>query len=448
MKNQRILSIVAAMALMGGSTLYAEGEIAFDKEKIEVDGNIEPLLTENDGFGNALFGVNAGLNTTNNSINNTFIGIQAGRDTNAGDSNVFLGRDSGRENESGSANVFIGAIAGMSSRYKSGNVFVGAASGMDSTVNGSVYLGYYAGRYGNKDNRLYIANSSTSTPLIYGEFDPTEDGIGKVGIDGKLGVFTKSPAELVDVVGKDTAARFMLTSITNISNEAPQFIQRRAHSNSGNPTAVRDGDVIGFFSFRGYTNAGYTGTKAGINVTATENWSTIDNGNQLTISHTPNQSTRMIAALQIKGHADVYIPNGNLYVKGRKMSVPDYVFKNDYKLMPLDELKAYVEKNDHLPGVISADEVEKAGVVNLSGLQMTLLEKVEELTLYTIQQEESLASKDAELVSMSSEMKEMKAKVAKLETMQKRLVKVESLLTNLALDTSSADEEKISLNLK
>ena len=67
--------------------------------------------------------------------------------------------------------------------------------------------------------------------------------------------------------------------------------------------------------------------------------------------------------------------------------VPDYVFEDDYKLMPLDELNEFIEKNGHLPNVPSAAEVKQKGQVNMSKLQMTLLEKVEELTLYTLQQE-------------------------------------------------------------
>ncbi|MEA3419094.1 MAG: hypothetical protein U9Q90_06805 [Campylobacterota bacterium] len=446
MKKQKILSVLAAIALMSGSVVYAESEFSIDDidEDIEVgvaienaenDVNIKPLLSENDGLGGIWFGTNAGLNLTTGQFN-SFIGISAGRDITTGSRNVCLGNASGLSNQTGDSNTFIGTTAGRNVRFKNKNTFIGDSSGGNTQVNACVFLGYGAGRTAPRDNTLYIANTDTNSPLIYGEFDTK-----KVGINGKLGVFTKSPAELVDVKGQDTAARFMLTSITNTSNQAAQFIQRRAHSNNGNPSAVQNGDVIGFFSFRGWNSASYTGTKAGINVTATEDWSTIDNGNQLTISHTPNQSTRMIAALQIKGHADVYIPNGNLYVKGRKMSVPDYVFKDDYKLMPLEELKVFVKKNNHLPGVASADEVDKAGVVNLSSLQMTLLEKVEELTLYTLQQEESLASKDAEI-------KEMQAKIAKLEAMQKRLAKVESLLTNLALDTSGTNKEKVSVNFK
>jgi hypothetical protein len=64
--------------------------------------------------------------------------------------------------------------------------------------------------------------------------------------------------------------------------------------------------------------------------------------------------------------------------------VPDYVFEPDYQLMPLAELKAYLTTNKHLPGIPSATEMGTEGQ-NVSDLQLKLLEKIEELTLYTLQ---------------------------------------------------------------
>jgi hypothetical protein len=61
----------------------------------------------------------------------------------------------------------------------------------------------------------------------------------------------------------------------------------------------------------------------------------------------------------------------------------DYVFADNYNLMPLRQLNAYIKKNKHLPEVPSAEEVVCDGV-NLAQMDATLLKKVEELTLYTI----------------------------------------------------------------
>jgi hypothetical protein len=88
------------------------------------------------------------------------------------------------------------------------------------------------------------------------------------------------------------------------------------------------------------------------------------------------------------------------YTSGGGGTVPDYVFQEDYRLMPIDELAAFIKKKKHLPNVPSAAEVEAKGSVNMAELQMTLLEKIEELTLYTVQQEEKIDRLQARLSEM------------------------------------------------
>jgi hypothetical protein len=68
-------------------------------------------------------------------------------------------------------------------------------------------------------------------------------------------------------------------------------------------------------------------------------------------------------------------------------TVPDYVFNPDYKLMPLNDLQNYVQTHRHLPNVPSEKEIQEKGSVDLNEMQMKLLEKVEELTLYILQQQ-------------------------------------------------------------
>ena len=62
----------------------------------------------------------------------------------------------------------------------------------------------------------------------------------------------------------------------------------------------------------------------------------------------------------------------------------DYVFYEDYKLNSLNEVKAFVQKNKHLPNIPSAQEIEKSGY-ELQKMDAKLLEKIEELYLLTIQ---------------------------------------------------------------
>ena len=87
---------------------------------------------------------------------------------------------------------------------------------------------------------------------------------------------------------------------------------------------------------------------------------------------------------------DLYVENGILTEQVRvALSTTgdwtDYVFAKDYKLMPLSRVADYVKKNSHLPGVPSAEEVKNEGI-DVASMDATLLKKIEELTLYVIQQ--------------------------------------------------------------
>ncbi|CAN5272256.1 hypothetical protein BH09BAC3_BH09BAC3_35270 [soil metagenome] len=62
---------------------------------------------------------------------------------------------------------------------------------------------------------------------------------------------------------------------------------------------------------------------------------------------------------------------------------PDYVFDSLYPLSPLDSVQSYIAVNHHLPDVPSAADMEKDGI-NVSEMNMLLLKKIEELTLYLI----------------------------------------------------------------
>lgn len=83
------------------------------------------------------------------------------------------------------------------------------------------------------------------------------------------------------------------------------------------------------------------------------------------------------------------------YVRAREVKVdfqyiPDYVFRPDYKLMSLKDLEKYIEENKHLPNIKSERQYNKEEGVNLGELNLKLLEKVEELTLYLIQQQKEI----------------------------------------------------------
>src|SRR5690554_203142 len=78
---------------------------------------------------------------------------------------------------------------------------------------------------------------------------------------------------------------------------------------------------------------------------------------------------------------------------------PDYVFEKyfngfsemmpEYRLISLEELEAFLKENKHLPNVPSAETMQQEGI-SLKEMNLILLQKIEELTLYTLQQQKEI----------------------------------------------------------
>ncbi|HEU4471605.1 MAG TPA: hypothetical protein VFR58_11005 [Flavisolibacter sp.] len=109
-------------------------------------------------------------------------------------------------------------------------------------------------------------------------------------------------------------------------------------------------------------------------------------------------------------------PQAKLAVNGdihsRKVRVtqtgwPDYVFSPSYKLLSLREVEEFIKKNGHLPEIEPACQVEQQGL-DLGDNQAALLKKIEELTLYIIEQDKQLKSQKEEI----DQIKELLKKVA------------------------------------
>ncbi|WP_394674027.1 cell wall anchor protein [uncultured Chryseobacterium sp.] len=94
----------------------------------------------------------------------------------------------------------------------------------------------------------------------------------------------------------------------------------------------------------------------------------------------------------------------------------DYVFKKDYKLRTLDEVEKHIAEKGHLPNIPSATEIEKNGI-NLGEMDAKLLEKIEELTLYSIDQNKQIKKlqQDNEMLKRyAEELKELKKQIQEL----------------------------------
>jgi hypothetical protein len=78
----------------------------------------------------------------------------------------------------------------------------------------------------------------------------------------------------------------------------------------------------------------------------------------------------------------------------------DYVFNKNYKLMPLTQLGSYINRHNHLPNIPTTQEVMEKNV-NVGEMQAKLLEKIEELTLYILEQEKRIKALESQLNATS-----------------------------------------------
>ena len=129
------------------------------------------------GVGNTALGYAAGEDQADSHYN-TFVGFQTAANLTTGGNNAFYGKRAGYNKTSGVNNTFLGANAGENNVTGNSNVFIGNRAGSNET--GS--------------SRLYIDNSSTDVPLIFGNFASDQLGVNTnvipagytMAIDGKL----------------------------------------------------------------------------------------------------------------------------------------------------------------------------------------------------------------------------------------------------------------------
>jgi hypothetical protein len=114
---------------------------------------------------------------------------------------------------------------------------------------------------------------------------------------------------------------------------------------------------------------------------------------------------RLAMRIDRYGHVGV---NGKLSAKEIEVKLEDwsdYVFDEDYELMPLNEVESYINANKHLPDIPSVDEITENGL-NLGETDALLLRKIEELTLYVIEQNKRIEKLEME----NEDLKQMLSK--------------------------------------
>jgi hypothetical protein len=226
-----------------------------------------------------------------------------------------------------------------------------------------------------------------------------------------IGIGTNSPAERLEVIGKIKAA-------DNITTDGILFASAVSSSGavtaSGNIVSGGTGTFIGDIkSFASMTIDDVAGIINFKSATVDKGFVQLSGDNMRLGTFGSNASGKFIVRT---GGGDRLIvdSDGNTMIgvstpaSGYKLSVggkliceevkvqlsgswPDYVFGEKYKLPSLQELQSYIQKNKHLPNIPSAAELEKNGM-ELGDMQKRMMEKIEELTLYILQQQKEIES--------------------------------------------------------
>jgi hypothetical protein len=248
---------------------------------------------------------------------------------------------------------------------------------------------------GTGGQNAYIEVGSSDPGLSGGNFI----SLGTGGVDrlsvsnnGNIGVGTTTPVSLLDVSSATGTATITPTtiSITSASNAsdwntstswANLDFTSRDGSGIGAGAKARIGAIMEGASGGGVGMAFYT--SGGVF------------NEKMRITNTGN------VGIGISNPTDKLAVNGTIHSKEVKVDLlnwPDYVFDRGYKLPSLQEIKAYIDANHHLPDVPSAKEVEKDGLL-LGEMNKVLLKKVEELTLHLLAKDEEIKAQSQMLKS-------------------------------------------------
>lgn len=169
------------------------------------------------------------------------------------------------------------------------------------------------------------------------------------------------------------------------------------------PMKIAQGNVTVLCGMNATNNAGWIGTTTnnGLHL-GTNNASLffIDNTQNVYIGMTKQEANNVKQELRDKYR--LFVTKGILsedFAIAPKSTWADYVFNKDYNLRKLAEVEEFINENNHLPDVPSAKQVADEGY-SQHDMNKVLLQKIEELMLYTIKQEKKIAALETELENL------------------------------------------------
>ncbi|MCE9538483.1 MAG: hypothetical protein K8R85_04590 [Bacteroidetes bacterium] len=278
------------------------------------------------------------------------------------------------------------------------------------------YASLVIGRY-NRVSSTYSTNSWVPTDPLFvvgnGQNSQKTGNALTVLKNGRVGIGTPTPVNIFDVVGEISIGG----GYAGIKLAPANGAIIRGSVGIGTPTPSQKLEVNGNISVTGVNSTLLFGKEAVLGA----NWGqwgieydNINGGlnfwkpfgsnnfgnNYLFIKDDGN----MGIGTNLTNNTDNYKLSVNGTIRAKEIVVEtgwsDFVFAPSYKLLPLTELEKFIQTNNHLPNIPSAQEISTTGL-KVAETQTIMMQKIEELTLYIIEQNKKLI--------------ELQAKIAKLE---------------------------------
>ena len=379
--------------------------------KLEVNGNI--MTSQGSGGKISLFDNNSTRNnrielfadTEGAKINSTF-------STGGTGAINFLTAGTNRMKINDSGNVGIGTIDPLykldvrGESYSQGHTIQAYSPTLTlkrNTTTGGYVQGIQTQQQDGTNNWFFGNHSTSDFRISKGDFsapklivtDTGNVGVGIVNPSTKLEVYNTAGQGHLTLLGNDDSSQelsrisldYKIQGVDHVVGRISSFYQTQTNNGSGG---------LRFFSrYQGSLN---------------EAMRVDSNGNIGIGTTSPTTKLEVVGKSSFTDNMKVNAKIEAKEIKVTNTPTADFVFEEDYNLPKLEEVEKHIKEKKHLPEIASAKQMEKEGV-NVGEFQIKLLQKIEELTLYTIEQNKKIEAQNKQILEQNQRIEKLEKKI-------------------------------------